>query len=306
MIRKTATSLPNVFTVDVEDYFHVASFAGQISPDDWDQYECRVEANTHRILELAAKHGVRGTFFVLGWVADRYPELVVDIRDAGHEIGSHSYWHQLIYEQGPERFREDLIRSRDLLQDITGDAVTLFRAPSFSVTKKSLWALDILVEEGFRVDSSVYPVRHDRYGIPDAEITPHEVTTESGSIIEFPGTVCTLGGMNVPVGGGGYFRLFPWWLMRRFLSRVNKQRQFNFYIHPWEVDPDQPRLNGPWKSRFRHYQNLKTTETKLNYLLSSFELGTMSEALQQLGFNVGPQESVPATIPVSTTRGSEQ
>jgi len=276
--------IPNAFTVDVEDYFHVAAFADQIAPEDWDQYECRVEANTHRILSLAARHNVRGTFFVLGWVADRYPDLVLDIQAAGHEIGCHSYWHQLIYEQGPERFRDDLVRARNLLQDITGDPIVMYRAPSFSITRKSMWALEILVEEGFAVDSSIYPVRHDRYGIPGASIKPHEVTTSSGSIIEFPGTVCTVSGMNVPIGGGGYFRLLPWWLMKGILNRVGQERAFNFYIHPWEVDPDQPRLSGSWKSRFRHYQNLRTTERKLDELLGSFEFGTMSDTLRAVGF----------------------
>ena len=295
-------SRPNVFSVDVEDYFHVSAFADRISPEDWDQYECRVEANTHRILDLAAKHNVRGTFFVLGWVADRYPELVIDIRDAGHEIGCHSYWHQLIYELGPDKFREDLVRGRDLLQEITGEPVTLYRAPSFSVTNKSIWALEIMIEEGFTVDSSVYPVRHDRYGIPDADVVPHTIDTNSGSIIEFPGTVCSLGGMNVPVGGGGYFRLFPWWLMRRFLTKVNRERQFNFYIHPWEVDPDQPRMQGSLKSRFRHYQNLRTTTTKLEQLMSSFEFGTMSEALQVAGL----LEPEPVAAPAVETTGADK
>ncbi len=287
-------SRPNVFTVDVEDYFHVSAFADRIQTSDWDSYECRVEANTHRILDLAARHDVHGTFFILGWVADRYPELVLDIRNAGHEIGCHSYWHQLIYELGPEKFRDDLVRARDLLQDITGDSITLYRAPSFSVTHKSMWALDILVEEGFTVDSSIYPVRHDRYGIPDAPVVPYEIQTEAGPIIEFPGTVCAVGGLNVPVGGGGYFRLFPWWLMRRLLQRVNRERQFNFYIHPWEVDPDQPRMEGAWKSRFRHYQNLKTTSPKLEQLLDTFEFVTMSAALETAGMIV-PERRKPVT-----------
>ncbi len=298
---QSANVRPNVFSVDVEDYFHVSAFADRISPEDWGQYECRVEANTHRILDLCARHNVRGTFFVLGWVADRYPELVIDIRDAGHEIGCHSYWHQLIYELGPERFREDLVRGRDLLQEITGEAVTLYRAPSFSVTKKSIWALEIMVEEGFTVDSSVYPVRHDRYGIPDAQVIPHKIQTDSGSIVEFPGTICDVGGMNVPVGGGGYFRLFPWWLMQRFLSKVNRERQFNFYIHPWEVDPDQPRMQGSWKSRFRHYQNLNSTTRKLDQLMSSFDFTTMSEALQHTGL----LDTEPAVAPTAASTGAQ-
>lgn len=277
-----STQFDGAFTVDVEDYFHVSAFASMIRPEDWDQYECRIERSTRQILELAAKHSTRGTFFVLGWVAERYPQLVREIQSAGHEIGCHSYWHQLVYELGPDRFRADLVKGRDLLETITGSPVRLFRAPSFSITRQSLWALDILIEEGFGVDSSIYPIRHDRYGIPGACRTPHVIATPAGHIQEYPGMTCHVAGMTVPVGGGGYLRLFPWSATLRLLRQIRKeQRPLNVYLHPWEVDVHQPRIPASLKSRFRHYQNLKTTAPKLSKLLTGFRLGTMSDVLTE-------------------------
>ncbi len=268
------------FTVDVEDYFHVSAFASVIRPDDWDHYECRVENNTRRLLEIAARQSTTGTFFILGWVAERYPHLVTEIRSAGHEIGCHSHWHQLVYDLGPERFRADLIRSRDLLQSILGEPVRLYRAPSFSITLRSLWALEILVEEGFETDSSIYPARHDRYGIPGSPTSPHIVRTSSGPIREFPGMTATVAGITVPVGGGGYLRLFPWQLTAILLTQIRSAgRPLNVYLHPWEVDVDQPRIAASLKSQFRHYQNLSTTAPKLTRMLSQFRLTTMTAAL---------------------------
>ena len=290
----SATQLDGTFTVDVEDYFHVSAFASNIRVEDWDQYECRVEQNTRRVLEIAAESNTRGTFFVLGWVAQRYPQLVTEIQSAGHEIGCHSQWHQLVYELGPERFRADLIESRDVLQDITGQPVTMYRSPSFSITKNSLWALEILAEEGFDTDSSIYPVHHDRYGIPDAPLVPHVIPTPSGSIREFPGMVYRFGKTNIPVGGGGYLRLLPWMATKRLLNGVrSQQRPLNVYIHPWEFDPEQPRIAASLKSKFRHYQNLKTTAGKIRSMLQQFNLGRMSEVLEPLQT---PSEQ-PATKP---------
>ncbi|MCA9035349.1 MAG: DUF3473 domain-containing protein [Planctomycetaceae bacterium] len=270
------------FTVDVEDYFQVSAFARQIRTDDWDHYECRVERNTRCILDLAAAAGTKGTFFILGWVAERYPRLVREIQSAGHEIACHSHWHQLVYELGPDRFRDDLKKSRDVLQDICGQPVHLYRAPSFSITKQSLWALEILLEEGFDTDSSVYPIRHDRYGISTAPIIPHRIRTASGIINEFPGMVSRFGKAKIPVGGGGYLRLFPWSITEALLRQIRMEgRPVNVYIHPWEVDPDQPRVASSLKSRFRHYQNLKSTVPKLRKLLSRFSLTTMTQVLSQ-------------------------
>jgi polysaccharide deacetylase family protein (PEP-CTERM system associated) len=280
----TQTTHTNAMTVDVEDYFHVSGFADQISRSDWDDMPSRVVANTQRLLTLMERHQTRGTFFVLGWVAEKFPQLVRDIHRAGHEIGCHSYWHQLVYDLSPDEFRHDLIKARDVLQNLTGESVTHYRAPSFSITSRSLWALQVLAEEGFTCDSSIYSVFHDRYGIPAADPVPHRITTAAGALDEFPGGVITIGNLRLAVSGGGYFRLYP----RRFtefcLARINNRTgcPFMFYIHPWEVDPDQPRLSGSLMSRFRHYQNLCTTEHKLNWLLPRFRFDSMSASMRSI------------------------
>ena len=227
---------------------------------------------------------MRATFFVLGWVADRYPQLVHEIHRLGHEIGSHSYWHRLIYDLSPEEFRDDLRRSRDVLENLIGAPVTAYRGPSFSITKRSLWALDILIEEGFCVDSSVFPIHHDRYGIPGAERCVHTLRTSAGQLWEFPPSVARFAGFNLPVSGGGYFRLYPYALTRHCLKRLNRARReaFMFYVHPWEIDPEQPRLGiGSRASRFRHYVNLSSTERKLDALLRSFRFGRLCDVIQQ-------------------------
>ncbi|MCA9200532.1 MAG: DUF3473 domain-containing protein [Planctomycetales bacterium] len=275
-------TLVNAFTVDVEDYFHVSAFESHIDRNDWECYPSRVDRNTRRILDLLAKHNVRGTFFVLGWIADRMPELVKEIQAAGHEIASHSYWHRLIYQLEPAAFQEDVRRSKELLEDITGQAITVFRAPSFSITKKSKWALEILAAEGFQIDTSIFPIFHDRYGIPGAPSEIHQVHTPSGSLWEFPPSVVRYGWWNLPVSGGGYFRLYPGKWTVKWLGRINtkERRPFAFYIHPWELDPDQPRLKvGSWVSQWRHYLNLSSTERKLTELLGQFSFGTVTEAI---------------------------
>lgn len=275
--------LLNAFTVDVEDYFQVSAFEHRISRTDWPGYESRVEASTDRLLGLLDEFSVRGTFFILGWVADRFPQLVMRICERGHEIGSHSYWHRLVYQLSPDEFREDLRRSRDVLQDITGQAVTSYRAPSFSITRRSLWALEILVEEGFQVDSSIFPVYHDRYGIPDGVPHIHELQTPAGPLWEFPPTIAQFGQMRLPVAGGGYFRLYPWSMTSYCLRRVNQARPFVFYVHPWEIDPDQPRVSCGWRHRFRHYVNLARTEGRLRRLLRQFQFGTVHDVIYDTG-----------------------
>jgi polysaccharide deacetylase family protein (PEP-CTERM system associated) len=271
----------NAFTVDVEDYYHVSAFEGHIDRQRWHEYESRVGANTRRILQLLEDHQVRATFFILGWVAQQDPGLVRDIDRAGHEIASHSFWHRLVYRQTPDEFRQDLRQSRDVLEQIIGRPVTAFRAPSFSITRRSLWALEILVEEGFQLDSSIYPVYHDRYGIPDAKPHVHQIHTPSGSLWEFPPAVVRMGRLNLPVSGGGYFRLYPEAWTRRWLSRINHTgRPFVFYIHPWEVDPHQPRLKaGSRVSRFRHYVNLGRTEAKLKRMFREFRFGGIKDVV---------------------------
>jgi len=272
--------IQNALTVDVEDYYQVSGFERDIDRQDWESYPSRVVENTRRILKLLATHNIQGTFFVLGWVADRFPGLVQEIDAAGHEIGSHSYWHQLIYNLTPEEFREDLRRSRDVLQEIIDKPVTAYRAPSFSITEKSKWALEILAEEGFTCDSSIFPIHHDRCGMPDAPRHPYVHQLKSGNLREFPVSVARIAGTNLPVSGGGYFRLFPYAMTSTLLRRVNTRdgHPFVFYIHPWEIDSEQPRLKASTLFlRFRHYVNLKSTEKKFERLLSTFSFARLDE-----------------------------
>ncbi len=290
----------NALTIDVEDYFQVSSFENHIRRIEWEGFAPRVAANTRRILDLLERHGVKATFFVLGWVARRHTKLVQEIHEAGHEIGSHGYWHRLIYQQTPKEFRRDLRQSRNVLADITGNGITAYRAPSFSITNQSIWALDILAEEGFSVDSSIFPVRHDRYGIPGAKSTMHAIETPSGHIVECPPAIVRLGRWNLPVGGGGYFRLYPFGWTLRCLRGINhkRRRPFVFYIHPWEVDPEQPRLEaGSWKSRFRHRINLSSTESKFDRLLAKIRFGRLCDVIRQTGLEIDGSDGVEACEP---------
>ena len=274
--------IANAFTVDVEDYFQVTAFERHISRERWHEIECRVVGNTRRLLELLDQRNVKGTFFVLGWVAEHYPDLIREIHSHGHEIGSHSYWHRLVYELTPDLFRQDLRASKQVLEDLIGQPVTSYRAPSFSITRRSLWALEILVEEGFTVDSSIFPIRHDRYGIHDSRPWLHRIETPSGPIWEFPPSVVRVGRINLPVSGGGYFRLYPYALTAGCLRRINRHHgaPFMFYVHPWEIDPRQPRLRvGSYASRARHYVGLTRTHSRLDALLKTFPFGTMREAV---------------------------
>jgi polysaccharide deacetylase family protein (PEP-CTERM system associated) len=276
----------NAFTVDVEDYFQVAALAPAIDRSSWPQRESRVERNTGVLLDLLAERGIHGTFFVLGWIAERHPALVRRIAAAGHEIACHGFSHQLVYAQTPAEFREETARSKGTLEDQSGTAVLGYRAASFSITHQSLWALDVLIDLGFRYDSSIFPIRHDRYGIPDADPRPAALTAPSGrSVVEFPMSAASYLGVRVPVSGGGYFRLLPYFVTRTGLRQINGRfgRPFAFYLHPWEIDPDQPRVRVGWLSRFRHYTNLDRCESRLRSLLHEFRFGTMREALQALG-----------------------
>ena len=279
----------NVFTVDVEDYYQVSAFERHVDRARWDDFPSRVVDNTHRLLRLLDRHQVQGTFFVLGWVARRHPELVRSIGVAGHELASHGFWHRLVYNQTPDEFRRDLRDSREAIAAAAGAVVTMYRAPSFSITARSLWALDVLIEEGFTVDASVFPIRHDRYGLPHAARALHRLPTPTGeSIWEFPASTARLIGMNLPVAGGGYFRLYPWNITRRLLGRINttEQQPFMFYTHPWEIDPDQPRIAGPGlRSRFRHYVNLASTAGKLERLLERFQFTTLGNAVRQMALD---------------------
>ncbi len=273
----------NAMTVDVEDYFQVSAFASVVSRDRWTEYESRVAANTDRLLGIFTEFGVHATFFVLGWVAERDPGLVRRIAAAGHEIASHGYGHHLVYDQRPEEFREDVRRAKSLLEAASGQTVCGYRAPSFSITERSLWALDVLIEEGFAWDASIFPIRHDRYGIPSAPRCPYAAhhSVGAGTLLEVPASTIRLLGTNVPIAGGGYFRLFPYGWTRWAMSRVNsiERRPVVFYVHPWEIDADQPRFEAPRISRWRHYAHLAHTERRLNRLLSDFRFGTMSTAV---------------------------
>lgn len=285
-------SLLNAMTIDVEDYYHVTAFSQCIDRCEWDSYTPRVVDNTLRLLDLLDQNEVSATFFVLGWVAERNPELVREIVQRGHELACHGYSHELIYKQTAGEFREDLHRAKSLLEDMAGAAVHGYRAPSYSITARSLWALDILIEEGFEYDSSIFPVHHDTYGIPDAKRFPHVIERRCGTILEFPPTTFRLSlpgkCLHVPISGGGYLRLFPLQLIRKALRHVNgKEGQpVSVYVHPWEIDPEQPRVKGaPAKSRFRHYVNLDTTESKVCRLLSEFRFARMCDVLAAMDAN---------------------
>lgn len=277
----------NALTVDVEDYYQVEAFSGTVDRSEWATYPSRVEANTGRILDLFDRFDVKATFFVLGCVARGHPTLVREIASRGHEIASHGMSHKLVYAQTPEIFERETRESKQLLEDQCQQAVLGYRAATYSITGRSLWALDILHETGFRYDSSIFPMRHDLYGIPDAQIAPHSLRTPKGySLIEFPISLLPYRKLKIPVAGGGYFRLFPYAVTRWALKKINQEpRPFVFYLHPWELDPDQPRIEGaPLKSRFRHYLNLSRCEARLQRLLGDFRFTTMRDTLDQLGF----------------------
>ncbi len=274
------TAIVNAMSVDVEDYFQVSAFDGLVSRGSWDQFESRVVANTRRMLDLFAEVGTKGTFFVLGWVADRHPSLVRDIAAGGHEIASHGYHHQLAYLLTPQQFREDVRRAKATLEATSGEAVLGYRAPSYSIVKANLWALDVLIEEGYAYDASIFPIRHDRYGIPDAQRHAHLLEREAGALLEFPPSTVRIGGVNLPVGGGGYFRLLPYGWTRWGISRVNGEgKPAMFYLHPWEIDPDQPRLAVGALTRVRHYGGLASTEQRLRRLLREFRFGPVSQVM---------------------------
>jgi polysaccharide deacetylase family protein (PEP-CTERM system associated) len=265
------SSIRNAMSVDVEDFFQVQAFASTIDRRDWDAQPSRVEANTDRVLALFDAAGVKATFFTLGWIAERHPALVRRIVAAGHELASHGYSHVPIFDQTPEAFRADLRRTKQLLEDIGGCSIKGYRAASFSINQKNLWALQILGEEGFSYSSSIYPVVHDFYGMPNA--SRHAFHPQNDAFLEIPMTTIVLLGQNFPCSGGGYFRLLPYPITRWALRRVNAADGWPcvFYFHPWEVDPDQPRPAGlPWKSRLRHYVNLRRMEARLTRLLADF------------------------------------
>lgn len=262
----------NAMTVDVEDYFQVQALSGQIDRDDWDRIPARVEANTDRVLDLFAAHEVKATFFTLGWVAERFPSLIRRIVEQGHELASHGHAHFRADGQDAATFRDDIRRTKAILEETGGAPVTGYRAATFSIGRGNPWAFDVLAEEGHRYSSSVYPVKHDYYGVPDAPRFPFR-PIPGDDFVEIPITTAKLGERNLPCGGGGYFRLLPYAYSRWALARVNRRDGMPciFYFHPWEVDPDQPRQAGlAWKSRLRHYTNLGKMHGRLARLLNQF------------------------------------
>jgi len=277
-----------ILSVDVEDYFHVEAFADRVDRERWNEYPTRVDENTFRVLDLLDACSVQGTFFVLGWVAERNPGVIHEIARRGHEIGCHSYWHRRVFELTRDEFRQDTLRAKQSIENAAGVSVQGYRAPSFSVVKRSWWAFEILAECGFRYDSSVFPIHHDLYGFPEASRFPFRVDTPAGALVEFPMTTFRwLGSPNLPVGGGGYLRIFPFWLTRFGVRRALADRvPLVVYTHPWELEPDQPRIEGRFISRLRHYTNLGKTNGRLRSLLamgrfSSFRDSGLIEALLQ-------------------------
>ena len=269
----------NALSIDVEDYFHVSAFELAIHRNNWEDYSGRVAQNTERILKILGENGIYATFFILGWVGRRYPKIVKTIKSLGHEIATHGYNHELITKQTPGLFKKDLKESIDVLQDITGDKILGYRAPSFSVTPKTLWSIDIMIELGLKYDSSVFPIMHDYGGYPGAPLIPYKIKND---FWEFPLSTYKLLGVNIPVAGGGYFRLFPYGLTRYLLKEKNKQGlPFIFYIHPWELDNGQPRIKeASFISRFRQYQNLDKAEFRFKKLCGDFKFAPVKDVLE--------------------------
>ncbi|MBL8307398.1 MAG: DUF3473 domain-containing protein [Rubrivivax sp.] len=272
-----APAITNALTIDVEDYFQVSALAPYIPRSQWDSRECRVERNVERILAMLAERDVKATFFTLGWVAERYPQIVRGIVAGGHELASHGYGHERASDLSPEAFSQDILRAKALLEDLGGAPVLGYRAPSFSIGLSNLWAFDQLARAGYRYSSSIYPIKHDHYGMPDSPRFAYRV---GAGLLEIPVTTVRLGKRNLPSTGGGWFRLMPYALSRWMLQKVNREDREPaiFYFHPWEIDVGQPRIPGiDAKTRFRHYLNLGRTEGRLQQLLQDFRWGRMDE-----------------------------
>lgn len=275
----TTKNLRNILTIDVEEYFQVSAFSEYIPRSQWDRFQTRVEGSTHTILDRMSLSGVKGTFFVLGWVAEKYPQIVRAIRSEGHEVACHGYSHCLVYEQTPKEFREETHRAKTILEQTAGCQVFSYRAASYSITKQSAWALQILAEEGFENDSSIFPIVHDRYGISSALRWPAVLQLEGGfSLTEFPMSTLNRYGLNIPISGGGYFRFFPYSVTRAAIRSLNRVDNLPlvFYLHPWEFDPEQPRQHVGRVSRFRHYLNLHKTEPRFVRLIKDFDFAPLA------------------------------
>jgi polysaccharide deacetylase family protein (PEP-CTERM system associated) len=272
-------SVTHCFTVDVEEYFHVSALEPYVRRRDWDRLESRVAVGVDRLLSLLDQVGARATFFVLGWIAGRHRELVRSIADAGHEVASHGWDHRRIIHETPDQFRHSVRRTKATLEDITGCSVLGFRAPSFSIVPGLEWAIEVLVEEGYRYDSSLFPVLRRGYGYPGGGRDPHWLETRAGAILEVPPATLRVFGRNIPAAGGAYFRLFPYKLVRTALRDATRRNvSATFYIHPWELDPNQPRLSKvPWLTRVRHYGGLARTVPRVKRLLAEFRFSAIAD-----------------------------
>jgi polysaccharide deacetylase family protein (PEP-CTERM system associated) len=282
--EKSATKRTHIMSVDVEDYFMVEAFSGNVKQDSWNDWPSRVVGSTQRALDLFDKYNVKGTFFFVGWVAEKFPGLVRDVHARGHELACHSYWHRAVYSLTPEEFRRDTRAAVRAIEDAAGVKVSGYRAPSWSITKDSLWALDILAEEGFTYDSSIYPIHHDLYGVPGAQRVPYTLQLDGGrSLREFPPATVQFFGQNLPGAGGGYLRIFPMaytrWVFRKFMDSPGER--VVVYFHPWELDPGQPRIKDKLKSRLRHYTNLGKMEIRLEALLKTYKFQPFRELIAQ-------------------------
>jgi polysaccharide deacetylase family protein (PEP-CTERM system associated) len=286
-------SSKHCLSFDVEEHFQVSAFESPMRRRHWDLYESRVERNTSKVLNILARRETKATFFILGWVAERFPDLVKRIASEGHEIASHGYQHELITTQAPVAFRDDVRKSKAILEQLISRPIYGYRAPSFSIMKETTWALSILVEEGYLYDSSIFPILHDRYGISAASPYVHQIRTDSGVLWEVPPSTIKLFGFGIPVAGGGYFRLYPYFLLRALLGRIAASDvSLVMYLHPWELDPEQPRMEGPLVSRIRHYLNLGRTEKRLNKLLNDFNFAPICDAIAPLRRLCGENKSM--------------
>jgi polysaccharide deacetylase family protein (PEP-CTERM system associated) len=285
----------HVMSVDVEDYFQVEAFSADIPRESWDLYPLRVEDNTRRILDLFDEHKAKATFFVLGWIAYRCPQLIEEIYSRGHEIACHSYWHRRIYTLTPREFREDTRLAKEALEQAAGAQILGYRAPSWSITSKSLWALQILAEEGFEYDSSIYPIHHDIYGIPGSRSVPYtHVLNENLRLQEFPPATARILGLTIPAAGGGYLRILPFAYTAWACRRISAGQRLVVYLHPWELDPRQPRIASRMRSRFRHYTNLGRMEDRLQRILKLYQFTSFQKVIDESKFSLF--EEVPCGV----------
>jgi len=272
------SAITNAMSVDVEDYFQVSAFEKQIPRDKWNELSCRVDTNTNRILDIFSEYNIKATFFTLGWVAEKFPSLVQRIVREGHELASHGFSHLRVTQQSEKEFREDIVRAKKILEDLSGVAIRGYRAPSYSIGEKNIWALDVLCEEGHAYSSSIYPIKHDLYGMPHAPRFAHYYC--NGKLLEIPISTLEIFGKKIPCGGGGFFRLYPYPVSKWAIQHVNTtdKQPTVFYFHPWEIDPQQPRQsNASMKSKFRHYLNLDRMESRILRLLQDFSWDRMDK-----------------------------